>query len=110
MATALVARKSPSEQIEPLLGLFRLDLAGAGLLALIQYVAALAILLVTMAVTRNRSRVDRVLFTLMIAKTVICLPIAELLSRPDIVSAASLDVGVVRNADILGRAGRKVVS
>jgi hypothetical protein len=147
VAAALVARKSPSEEIEPLLGLFRLVLAvgailalwmfvqllplgyiglanpvwestqralgfaiagsiaidtGAGLLGLIQYVAALAIVLVTMAVARNRSRADRVLFALLIATTILCLPVAELLSRLEIVSLASLDVGVMRNAGILG--------
>ena len=41
----------------------------------------LAILLVTMAVTRDRSRADRVLFALMIATIVICLSVAEPLSR-----------------------------
>ena len=147
VATALVARKSPSEETEPLLGLFRLVLAvgailalwmivqllplgyigvanpiwqstqqalgfaiagsigidtGAGLLGLIQYISVLAILLVTMAATRDRSRADGVLFALMLAASIICLPVAELLSRLDIVWAASLDVGVVRNVGILG--------
>ena len=147
VATALVARKSPPEQTEPLLGLFRLVLAvgailalwmivqllplgyigvanpiwqstqqalgfaiagsigidtGAGLVGLIQYIAVLAILLVSMAATRDRSRADGVLFALMLAASIICLPVAELLSRLDILWAASLDVGVVRNAGILG--------
>jgi len=75
---------------------------GAGLLGLIQYIVVLAILLVTMAVTRDRSRADGVLFALMLAASIICLPVAELLSRRDIVWAASLEVGVVRNAGILG--------
>jgi hypothetical protein len=145
MATAMVARKTASEEIEPLLGPFRLVLilgaipalwmsvqllplgyigvanpvwgstrqalgfaiagsigidTGAGLLGLIQYISVLAILLVTMAVTRNRSRADGVLFALMFAATIICL--AELLSRRYIVGAAALDVGVVRNVGILG--------
>jgi hypothetical protein len=55
-----------------------------------------------MAVTRDRSRADGVLFALMLAASIICLPIAEPLSRLDIVRAASLDAGVVRNAGILG--------
>jgi hypothetical protein len=58
--------------------------------------------LVTMAVTRDRSRADGVLFALIIAATIICLPLAELLSRLGIVWTASFDMGVVRNAGILG--------
>jgi hypothetical protein len=38
----------------------------------------------------------------MLAASIICLPAAELLSRLDILWPASLDVGVVRNAGILG--------
>jgi hypothetical protein len=147
VATALVACKSLSEEIEPLLRLFRLVLVagaipviwmiiqllplgyigianpiwqstqqalgfaiagsigidtGAGLLGLIQYVAVLAIVLVTMAVTRDRSRADGLLFALIIATTIMCLPLPELLSRLDIVWTAWLDVAVVRNAGILG--------
>jgi hypothetical protein len=75
---------------------------GAGLLGLIQYIAVLAILLVTMAAARDRSRADGVLFALMLAASIICLPVAELLSRLDMVWPASLDVGAVRNAGILG--------
>jgi len=75
---------------------------GAGLLGLIQNISVLAILLVTMAATRDRSRADGVLFALMLAACIICLPVAELLSRLDILWPASLDVGVARNAGILG--------
>jgi hypothetical protein len=60
---------------------------GAGLLGLIQYTAVLAILLVTMAVTRDRLRADRVLFAPILAKSIICLPVAELLWRLDFVWA-----------------------
>jgi hypothetical protein len=146
VATALVARKSFSQETEPLLGSFRLVLAfgailalwmivqllplgyiglanpiwqsteqalgfaiagsigidiGAELLGLIQYISVLAILLVSMAATRDRSRADGALFALMLAASLICLPVAELLSRLDILWPASLDVGVVRNAGIL---------
>jgi hypothetical protein len=75
---------------------------GAGLLGLIQYISVLAILLVTMAATRDRSRADGILFALMLAASIICLPVAELLSRLDILWPASLDMGVVRDAGILG--------
>lgn len=146
VATALVARKSPSDDLEPVLGLFRLVVAvgamfalwmiiqvlplgfigianpvwestqqalgfaiagsigidtGAALLGLVQYITLLAIVLVTIAVTRDRSRADRVLFALIIATTILCLPVAELLSRVNIAPAVSLDT-VVRNAGILG--------
>ncbi len=75
---------------------------GAGLLGLIQHITVLAILLVAMAVARDRSRADQVLFALMIATTIICLPVPELSSRLDIVPAGWIDVGVVRNVGILG--------
>ena len=64
---------------------------GAGILGVIQYIAALAILVVTMAVALERSKADRLLFALMVATTIICLPIAELWSRL-----------VVRNVGVLG--------
>jgi hypothetical protein len=73
---------------------------GAGVLGLIEYAAVLAILLVAMAVARDPSRADRVLFALMLATTVICLPMPELLSRLNIVT--SPDEGVVRNVGVLG--------
>ena len=55
-----------------------------------------------MGVTRDRSRADGVLFALTTATTIICLPIAELLSRLNIVSETSPDVGAVRNVGTLG--------
>jgi hypothetical protein len=73
---------------------------GAGLLGLIQYAAVLAILLVTMAVTRDPSRADRVLFALMIATTVICLSVVEPLSRLKFFTSPHEDA--VRNVGILG--------
>ena len=73
---------------------------GAGLLGLIQYAAVLAILLVTMAVTRNPPRADRVLFALMTATIVICLSVAEPLSRLKLFTSPHEDA--VRNVGILG--------
>jgi hypothetical protein len=73
---------------------------GAGLLGLIQYAAVLAILLVTVAVTRDPSRADRVLFALMIATTVICLSVVEPLSRLKLFISPHEDA--VRNVGILG--------
>jgi hypothetical protein len=73
---------------------------GVGLLGLTQYAAVLAILLVTMAVTRNPSRADRVLFALMTATTVICLSVAEPLSRLKLFTSPHEDA--VRNVGILG--------
>jgi len=73
---------------------------GAGLLGLIQYAAVLAILFVTMAVTRNPSRADRVFFALMTATIVICLSVAEPLSRLKLFTSPHEDA--VRNVGILG--------
>jgi hypothetical protein len=73
---------------------------GAGLLGLIQYAVVLAILLVTMTVTRNQSRADRVLFALMTATTVICLSVAEPLSRLKLFTSPHEDA--VRNVGVLG--------
>jgi len=73
---------------------------GAGLLGLIQYAAVLAILLVTVTVTRNPSRADRVLFALMTATMVICLSVAEPLSRLKLFTSPHEDA--VRNVGILG--------
>ena len=73
---------------------------GAGLLGPIHYAAVLAILLVTVVVTRNPSRADRVLFALMTATTVICLSVAEPLSRLKLFTSSHEDA--VRNIGILG--------
>ena len=75
---------------------------GAGLFGLIQYITALAILLVTMAVTLNRSRADGVLFALLLASTISCLPIAGLFSRLGIISDKLPDAGTVRNIGLFG--------
>jgi hypothetical protein len=75
---------------------------GAGLIGLIQYVATVAMLFVSMAVTLDRSRADGVLFALVIATTIACLPIANLLSQLNIVIDKSPDVGVVRDVGVLG--------
>ena len=71
--------KVPNRRLAKLaiVGSFGID-TDAGLLGLIQYISAIAILLVTMGVTRDRSRADGVLFALTTATTIICLPIAEL--------------------------------
>ena len=76
---------------------------GAGLLALTQYLATSAILVVTMAVTLNRSRADRVLLALLASSTIICLPIAETLSRLDIPAGTLFDdLQAVRNVGAIG--------
>jgi hypothetical protein len=75
---------------------------GAELLALCQYLSAAAILFVSMAVALDRSRADGVLFALLTATILICLPTADLLSWLLGASDESVDIGTIGNVGAIG--------